>query len=323
MRPEVAFVMGEWVPKRLFRESWDRLEGLCDLVSREAVAIGPDVAGVELLVTGWGVPRLDRAAFEAMPRLRAIVHGAGTVKAFVTDDLWERGIRLTSVAGANAVPVAEYAVAAIVLANKGAFLAQRRYRATARGEAWTAKGMTPGNRAKRVGIVSASRVGRLVVELLAPYELEVVFWDPMVDSLPGATWVELDELLATCHVVSLHAPLLPETVGLIDGRRLALMRDGATFINTARGAIVDGAALDAELLTGRLNAVIDTTEVEPLPADSPLYDLPNVFLTPHIAGSAGTELPRMGEAAVDELERWVRGEPFAFEITRDQLPWIA
>jgi phosphoglycerate dehydrogenase-like enzyme len=124
-------------------------------------------------------------------------------------------------------------------------------------------------------------------------------------------------------VVSLHAPSLPETRRLLDRRRLALLRDGAVLVNTARGALVDGEALATELVSGRIDAVIDTTDPELLPADSPLYELPNVFLTPHIAGAMGRETRRLAQLALDELERLARGEPLAHEVRLEDLPHIA
>ena len=110
---------------------------------------------------------------------------------------------------------------------------------------------------------------------------------------------------------------------MLDARRLALLRDGATLINTARGALIDQDALVAELRTGRIDAVLDVTEPEVLPAGSPLYDLPNVVLTPHIAGALGVEVRRLGESALAELERYARGEPFAHPVTRADLDRIA
>jgi phosphoglycerate dehydrogenase-like enzyme len=110
---------------------------------------------------------------------------------------------------------------------------------------------------------------------------------------------------------------------MIDGRRLRLMRDGVTLINTARGRLVDHAALEAELVTGRINAVIDVTEPEILPRTSPLYDLPNVLLTPHIAGALGVERERLGALIVDEVERYVRGEPLQHAIEPRALERIA
>ena len=123
--------------------------------------------------------------------------------------------------------------------------------------------------------------------------------------------------------MSLHAPSLPETRHLLDARRLALLRDGAVLVNTARGALVDGDALTAELVAGRIDAVIDTTEPEILPADSPLYELPNVFLTPHIAGAMGTETRRSRPSPLDEIERLARGEPLAHEVRLEDLARIA
>jgi phosphoglycerate dehydrogenase-like enzyme len=133
----------------------------------------------------------------------------------------------------------------------------------------------------------------------------------------------LDELLAASDVVSLHAPALLETHHQIDARRLALLRDGATLINTARGWLVDGAALERELASGRIDAVLDTTDPEVLPADSPLYEFPNVFLTPHVAGAMGTETQRMAALALDEIERFARGEPLRHAIRAEDLARIA
>lgn len=329
----VALSMRPAVADHLFAAEWDRLDRLAHVVSREPLTSLTDeraaaaLVDVDVLLTGWGVPGVDEAVLELAPRLRAIVHAAGTVKGFVGDACWGRGVLVTSVAAANARPVAEFTVAAITLANKGAFLAQTRYRAEHRGLDWTGPTPEVGNRGRRIGLVGASKVGRLVIELLAPYENEVVVADPVLteaeaESL-GVALVPLDDLLASCDVVSLHAPLLPATTGMVDRRRLGLLKDGATFINTARGAIVDGKALEDELVSGRISAVIDTTDPEPLPNSSRLYDLPNVFLTPHIAGSMGTELSRLAETALDELERFSKGQPFAYGITAADLPWIA
>ena len=332
-RPVVALSMHAAVAEHLFAAEWDRLDQLADVVSREPLTPLTDeraaslLNDVDVLLTCWGVPHIDQAVLDLAPRLRAIVHAAGTVKGFVGDACWERGVLVTSVAAANARPVAEFTVAAITLANKGAFLAQTRYRAEHRSLPWSGPTIELGNRGKRIGLIGASKVGRLVIELLKAYENDVVVSDPVLtepeaESL-GVALVPLDELMASCDVVSLHAPLLPETTGMIDRRRLGLLKEGATFINTARGAIVDGDALEDELASGRISAVIDTTDPEPLPDSSRLYDLPNVFLTPHIAGSMGTELSRLAETALDELERFSKGQPFTYGISQADLPWIA
>jgi phosphoglycerate dehydrogenase-like enzyme len=169
-----------------------------------------------------------------------------------------------------------------------------------------------------VGIVGASRIGRLVIEHLRRFDVDVLLADPSVDRPAadqlGVQLVDLPTLVASADVISLHAPLLPETRHLLDGPLLARIRDGAVLINTARGALVDPDALVAELLTGRFRAVLDVTDPEPPPTTSPLWDLDNVVLTPHVAGSRGMELRRIGQEVVAEVERLVRGEPLRYSV---------
>jgi phosphoglycerate dehydrogenase-like enzyme len=311
----------------------ERLDRSCDLLVGDPVAGFDDrraaavLDRVEVLVTGWGCPSLDAPALDRMPRLRAAFHAAGTVKNHVTPACFERGVRITSAAHANAIPVAEFTVAAILLANKRAFRLQRRYRELRAFRLWSTEVPDPGNYRKTVGLVGASRIGRLVIERLRPFGLEVLVHDPFLEEVEatalGVESCALDDLLRRSDVVSLHAPSLPETRHMIDRRALSLLRDGGVIVNTARGALVDHEALTEELLSGRIDAVIDTTEPEVLPADSPLYDLDNVFLTPHIAGSQGSETSRMFASALDELERFVAGEPLHHEIRPDQLGRIA
>jgi phosphoglycerate dehydrogenase-like enzyme len=282
-----------------------------------------ELAAADVLLTGWGCPPLTSAVLDAAPRLRAVVHAAGSVKDHVTDAVWRRGIAVSSAAAVNAVPVAEFTVAAVLMANKRVLPIAAAYRKARSRVDWYAEFPSMGNFRKRVGIVGASRIGRRVLEMLRPFDLELVLADPFVDAAEavalGAALVELDELVATSDVVSLHAPDLPETRHLIDARRLEMMRAGATLINTARGALVDTASLTAAVLAGQVYAVLDVTSPEVLPADSPLYDHENVLLTPHIAGSLGTELARMGALAVDEITRLAHGEPLRHPVLQEHL----
>ncbi|MGV9270812.1 hydroxyacid dehydrogenase [Kitasatospora sp. NPDC003701] len=281
------------------------------------------LAEAEVIVSSWGCPPLDDAVLAAAPRLRAVIHAAGSVKHHITDACWRRGIQVTSAAWANALPVAEYTVAAVLLANKRLLRIREDYRDRRAPHDWQRAYADAGNYRRTVGIVGASRIGRRVLELLRPHDLDLLLHDPYVDAAEaarlGARRVGLDELCAASDVVSVHAPELADTLHLIDRRRLALMRDGATLINTARGSLVDQDALVRELASGRLDAVLDVTVPEVLPADSPLYDLPNVVLTPHIAGSLGGELHRMAAAAADELARYTVGRPFAHPVLAEDV----
>ncbi|GAA4769789.1 hydroxyacid dehydrogenase [Microbacterium gilvum] len=300
---------------------------VADAVLTDVAAAGADalLAGADLLLTGWGAPAIDDDLLRRAPRLRAVAHAAGTVKRLVTPAAWERGIRFSTAAGANGVPVAEYTLAMILLAGKRVFDSQRFLRAE-RHLGWVPSGPF-GNDGAVVGVVGASRIGRRVLELLRPFDLEVLLADPTVDAVSaaqlGAELVALDDLLDRSAVVSLHAPLLPSTERMIGARELARMADGATLVNTARGRLVDTDALVTELVSGRLRAVLDVTDPEPLPVGHPLFSAPGVELTPHVAGALGNELHRLGAHAVSEIERFVVTGAFADEVHPGALAGIA
>ncbi|MFF5480270.1 hydroxyacid dehydrogenase [Streptomyces sp. NPDC012935] len=290
----------------------------------------PAAAGVlsrtEVLITGWGCPRLGTDVLTAAPELRAVLHAAGSVRSLVGDALWKAGVTVSSAVTGNALPVAEYTLAMILLTGKDAFGHRERFRSTHSYPTHRETAAT-GNVGRRVGVIGASRVGRRLLELLRPFDFTVLLHDPYVSATEaaelGAELVSLDKLLRRSDIVSLHAPDIPETYRMLDGERLSLIRDGGVLINTSRGALVDPVALTDELVSGRLHAVLDVTEPEPLPAGSPLYHLPNVFLTPHIAGSLGNELERLGRIVVEELERVVGGGGLVHEVREGDLGRVA
>ncbi|MCC9305991.1 hydroxyacid dehydrogenase [Kitasatospora sp. RB6PN24] len=317
MHPELA-------PSLFDRRTLGRLTSLADLDpalviddfgTPEALAA---LADAEVIVSSWGCPPIDETVLAAAPGLRAVLHAAGSVKHHITEACWKRGIQVTSAAWANALPVAEYTVAAVLFANKQVLRISSEYREQRARRDWQHAHPGMGNYRKTVGIVGASQIGRRVLELLRPYDLELLLHDPYVTQHEaqalGARAVALHELCALSDVVSVHAPELPATRHLISRRMLALMPDGATLVNTSRGSLVEQDALVAELAAGRLNAVLDVTTPEVLPADSPLYELPNVLLTPHVAGSLGNELHRMAAAVADELACYTAGLPFAHPV---------
>ena len=328
-----ALVMHPVVRDELIRaDHLDRLARAVDLVSREPhrslEALGPELGRVEVLITSWGCPPVGPQAVERMPKLRLIAHLAGSVKGFLDDAVWRRGILVTNAVAANAVPVAEYTLAAILFANKRVVQLNRAYLEARENRApWSREAPDVGNYRKTVGIIGASHVGRLVIHHLRQFDLQVLLYDPYVPPLAAremrVSKVPLAELLSSSDVVSLHAPLLPETRHMLGNRELERMKDGATLINTARGALIDPEALEAELCRGRLFATLDTTEPEVLPPSSPLYRLPNVFLTPHIAGSMGRETERLTDYVVAEVERFARGVSLKYLVRREQLPRLA
>ena len=284
-----------------------------------AAARDDELAQVEVLLTGWGSPAVDADALSRMPRLRALVHTAGTVRFVATDALWEReDVLITSATEANAVPVAEYALAQILLAGKRTLAQQARYRRERRPGHAADADPGIGNYGGVVGLIGASRIGTLVAEHLRRFDIEVLITDPFASAdeiaALGAGKVEPEELYARADVVSLHAPDVPSTRGMVTRELLALMRDGTTFLNTARPALVDIDALRDEVLSGRLSAVLDVHD--DLAADDPLWEAENALLTPHLAGSQGNELHRMGEAALEEVRRLAAGEPPRHPVDR-------
>lgn len=300
----------------------ERLAAVADVVGTRWEGPGwreqvPALRGAEVLLASWGAPRLDEAVLSAMPNLRLVAYAAGSVKALVSDEFWRRGIMLTSAVAANAGPTATFAEAMIVLALKQAWLYLREARAD-----WASLSDTEssGVHGATVGIIGLSRVGREVVRALRRHELRILAHDPTVGeaeaAAAGVELAPLEELFARADVVSLHAPLLPATRGLVGGALLRRMRRHAAFVNTARGAIVREDELVAVLRERPdLTAILDVTDPEPAPADSPLRHLPNVVLTPHLAGARHREIELLGRAALEELGRFAHGEPLRWALT--------
>lgn len=332
-RPTAAFALQPGLIPALFDEhSRSRLLDCLDVdaappLTDFARADPALLARLEVLVTGWGSPAIGPDELDAMPRLRAVLHAAGSVKGHLDPAVWDRGILVTTAAAANAHPVAEYTLAMILLAGKGVVPLVVEEREFEHDPGLVDHAPEIGNYRRTVGIVGASTIGRRVIGLLAGFDFDVLLYDPLLGDadplLQQATRVDLPELLAASSIVSIHAPLLPSTVGMIGARELALMPDSAVLINTARGPIVDSRALEAELRRGRLRAVLDVTDPDPLGPEASLRSAPGLVLTPHVAGALGNELRRLGDAVVEEAERFASGRPAAFPVRKEHLGAMA
>lgn len=283
-----------------------------------------ELAQAEILLGTWGMPRLDRTFLEAAPNLRAVFYAAGSVRNLVSDELFDRGIIISSAWRANAIPVSEFTLGAILLSLKRTW---EHAREGAKGPD-RRRLRVPGAYHSRVGLVSLGAIGRRMVDLLSPFDLDVVAFDPYFppaqsESL-GIELAPIDEVFSTCPVVSLHTPWLPETEGMIGRELISSMPEGATLINTARGAVINEPEL-CEVLRERpdLTAILDVTYPEPPESGSPLLTLPNVVLTPHIAGSMDGEVARMGWWMLEECQRFLRGEELRHSINRHELARMA
>ncbi|MEV6317632.1 hydroxyacid dehydrogenase [Streptomyces sp. NPDC051776] len=291
---------------------------------RDALHAAALLAETDLLLTGWGCPPLTEDVLAAAPRLRAVIHAAGSVKGHVPPAVWERGITVSSAAEANAGPVADFTCATIALAAKQAIPAAAHYTT-----GWPEFTEREGADSRTVGIIGASRIGRRVIAALTASDAgyTVLLADPYITheqaAMLGTKLVRLDELCRRSSIVSVHAPELPESQHLLNAELLALLPRGATVINTARGTLIDTDALTRECARGRINACLDVTHPEPLPPGHPLLSLRNVLVTPHIAGAQGSEVRRLGAYAIAETERFARGERLHGLITATDLSRIA
>jgi phosphoglycerate dehydrogenase-like enzyme len=290
----------------------------------DSVAENPGVlAEAEVIMSGWGMAVMDEAFLAAAPKLKAVFYGAGSIRGFATDAAWDRGILITSAYAANAIPTAEFALAQILLSLKRGWYFSRLVR---REGKYLPRERVAGAYGSKVGLISLGMIGAYVAKLLQAFNVEVLAYTSSAEKAArlGARQGTLEEIFTQCDVVSLHTPWIPETVGMITGAHLASMKENATFINTARGAVVREDEM-IEVLKQRsdLFALLDVTYPEPPAEGSPLYTLPNVVLTPHIAGSMDDECRRMGRYAVRELEHYLKGEPQEWEITREAAAKLA
>jgi len=303
-----------------------RVELVAEVQTRDSIKARPELlAEAEVIFTGWGAPVMDAAFLAAAPKLRAVFYGAGSIKYMTPDAFWNRGIAVTSAYAMNAVPVSEFTLATILLSLKRMW----HYAVeTKRLGAYPKRVKPAGAYGSKVGLVSFGMIGRLVRERLRPFDLEVWVYDPFLSAEQAAEFnvrlASLDEVFGNCDVVSLHAPWLKETEGMIRGSHFELMKPGSAFINTARGAIVNEPEMTAVLeRRPEITALLDVTWPEPPVAGSPLYTLPNVVLTPHIAGSQERECRRMGQLMIDEFDRWSKGEPMRWAISRERAAILA
>lgn len=283
---------------------------------------------VEYIFSTWSMPGgADDDFAKYFPKAKALFYAAGSVKYFA-DQYLDKGIKLFSAYAANAIPVAEFTLAQILLANKGYYSAVRSELTDGYEKASEISKAHIGNYGAKVGIVGVGMIGRKVIELLSPFKVDILVYDAFLsdDDAKGMNVrkVSLEELFSECDVISNHLANVPATVGIIRGELFSMMKPNATFINTGRGAQVDEAGMLSVLAKREdISAVLDVTIDEPPVKGSDFYRLKNVFLTPHIAGSQGCEVSRMAEYMLDEFRRLLSGEPTKYEITKEKLAKMA
>jgi phosphoglycerate dehydrogenase-like enzyme len=278
----------------------------------DPAALYPSLTNAEICITGWGSPKFGPDLLTAAPKLRFVAHSAGGLKTIVTNALYDRGIRVTTAAAANAVPVAHFTIAQIISLLKqipwlGPAMARNDTNEIARRKSHCRELM-----GMEVGIIGASRIGRLVIAMLHTYpSLTIKVYDPFLSTDEakelGVVVTSLEEV-CRCEVVTVHAPSVPATRHMLNARTLALLPDHAVLVNTARGALIDEAALIAEVRRRPLYVALDVTDPEPPLPDALLRRELNILLTPHIAGAMNQSRREMGRLAIAEVLHFIRGE---------------
>lgn len=300
-----------------------------EVYTREMVLSGEvDTRFTDLIFSTWGMPVFsDEEIKSYFPSLKAVFYAAGSVQAFARPFL-NCSIKVISAWAANAVPVAEYTVAQIILANKGFHLTSRLASTGRYADARREFGNFSGNFGAKIGIIGAGMIGKLVIEKLKDYRLEALVFDPFLPDEKaeeiGVKKVSLERIFSECNVISNHLANNPQTRGMLGGKLFSLMKPYAVFINTGRGAQVSESDLISALKERPdLTAVLDVTEPEPPMPESDLYKLENCIITPHIAGSSGFEVHRMAEYMLSEFELFSQNKPCRFEVTLKMLETMA
>jgi phosphoglycerate dehydrogenase-like enzyme len=278
----------------------------------------------EAVVTSWGSTPISEEVLDAAPKLRLIAHMAGTVKPVVTTlKAYDRGVTVLTSNYAIAVSVSEAVVAFILaLGHKMVAIDQ----AMKNGLKWNSPELDLEAfelRGRTVGLVGLGLVAHEVIKLLKPFDVEVLACDPFLSEEKGRQMcvelVGLQVLMRRSDIVSLHAPEVPETRHMIGGEELALLKDGALLINTARGSLIDEPAMIRELRKKRIYAGLDVFEQEPLPVESELRKMDNVIILPHLAGVNPSSKRRIGKYMVDEMHRFFNEEPLSFQVKKEHL----
>ncbi len=282
--------------------------------------IAEKIGDSDVYVTGWGSPRLDSQILDRAPNLNLLVHLCGTVVPFVSDEMWERGVRVISGNDFFAESVAEGTIGYILTALRDIPKYSTRLK---QEKIWkTSADSNCGLLGKTVGIVSYGAIARHLVRMLQPFRVKIKIYDikplPTEDAAKyNLTFASLEEVFSTCDIVTVHTPLNEQTHHLINERLLSMLPEGCLFVNTSRGAVIDQAALERQLATGRFRALLDVYEKEPLPADCDLYLLDNVILMPHMAGPTVDLRKDITKSLLTEASEFLKnGAPLTHEISR-------
>jgi phosphoglycerate dehydrogenase-like enzyme len=287
------------------------------------------IGRVQVLVTGWGTPSLAQTLRSWSPDtspLRLLAHTAGSIHHLVTVEPLQRGLMVAHANESLAEAVAEFTIGAMLAMRHQMFLCMQRYREHQSAPSYRTMNELPGS---VVGIIGASAIGRRVMQHLRPWNVHLLVYDPYVSderlkSFQAERAESLIDLFSRSDIITLHAPITPETIGMLRTEHFQAMKDGALFLNTARGRLVDHDALLAELRRGRIWALLDVTDpTEPLHHNSPFFELENCVLIPHQAGNSVQARLRQGAYTAEDVLNFLDGRPLKWQVRVEQMATMA
>ena len=325
------------IPEGEIRQSFfppevcDQLEALGDVVWNTgsvvytSAQLAQAIADVDVVFTGWGTPALTQDVIKNARRLRIMAHTGGSVAGYATPELYAAGVRVLSGNEIYATSVAEGTIAYMLTALRRLpyFMDMVKTKGWHSGM-WYNEGLL----GQTVGIVEFGSVARQLVRLLKPFGVHIKVCAGHVSQEEalalGVEKASIEELFETCHIVTLHGASGPNTYHMINCELLERMQQGAIFVNTARGSLVDEAAL-AMVLTKRpdLQAILDVYEVEPLPTNSPLRQLPNAYIVPHMAGPTIDRRPLVTMGLINDIRLIEAGNTPQLEITAQRARFMS
>ena len=331
MKPQVLMAVAPRQREEIFTEdALSKLELLANVTYQHTDSMTEEelaeaIPPYQCLVTCWGSPRVGPKVVEAARSLRLISHSAGSIRPYICDEVFERGIAVTNSASAIAVSVAETTLGLILATLRR--LCQ--YNEHLRGGRQGRPDLGPMHelRGRRVGVVGMGKVGRRFIALLKPFDCEILVYDPYMAEAEirkaGGIPTQLTDLVSKCDVLSLHAPNIPKNRHMISRELLETLPQGALLVNTARGELIDEAAMVELANAGRIRLALDVFEDDAAAVAQRLENAKDVILTPHIAGQSVEARRRQGDVTVEDIRLFFSGETPRNLVTKELLGWMA
>lgn len=278
----------------------------------------------DIIFSGWGCPKIDKAFLDVAQNLKAVFYGAGSIRCLVSDEFWNRDIVVCSAGSANAIPVSEYCLSQILFGLKCGYQFINAYKTEKKHTVIPVRGLYGAT----VGIVSAGTIGKLVMKKLSEFDVNILVYEEYLSEEEAKEYnakkATLEEIFSQSDVVSIHTADIPANHGLINGKLISMMKPYTTLLNSSRGVIINEPEM-IDVLNKRddIVAILDVTNPEPPREDSPLWNMDNVILTPHIAGSMVNECKRHGDFMFEEMMHYLNGEELKSAVSFERFQYMA